>query len=112
MAVPPEPSIHACECPPCQAGSDPAVSQRHSQINLLLSRLTEPQRRWYVGFLAQEPDSPGERQLALITGLDRQTIRRGRRELAAGLPDTLPTRQRQPGAGRRAAEKKTPTSKR
>jgi len=112
MSAPPEPSIHVCACPTCQAGDDPVVVQRHYQINVLLSRLTEPQRRWYAGFLAQEADSPSERQLALITGLDRNTIRRGRRELAAGLPNTPPARQRRAGAGRPAAEKKTPNSKR
>jgi hypothetical protein len=111
MPTLPEPPIHSCECPICQAASDPEVVRRHYQINLLLSRLTEPQRRWYVGFLAQENDSPGERQLALITGLSRNTIRRGQRELAAGLADVPPTRQRRAGAGRPAAEKKTRPSK-
>jgi|SRR5690242_21899830 hypothetical protein len=106
-----EPEIHACECPICQTASDPEVMRRHRQINLLLSRLSEPQRRWYVGFLSQEPDSPGDRQLARITGLDRNTIQRGRQELAAGLADVLPTRQRRAGAGRPAAEKKTRNSK-
>jgi hypothetical protein len=104
--------VHSCACSICQAASDSEVLRRHQQINLLLSRLTEPQRRWYVGFLAQEPDSPGERQLALITGLSRNTIRHGRRELAAGLADLPPTRQRRSGAGRPAAEKKTRPSKR
>jgi len=111
MAAPTEPSIHACECPICQAGLDPDVMHRHYQINVLLSRLTEPQRRWYVGFLSQEPSSPGERQLALITGLDRNTIRRGRQELDAGLPNAPATRQRRRGAGRPPAEKKTRNSK-
>lgn len=105
-----EPTIHTCECPICQAPSDPQVVRRHYHINLLLSRLTEPQRRWYVGFLSQEPDSPGERQLVLITGLARNTIQRGRRELAAGLADVSPTQQRRAGAGRPAAEKKTRSS--
>ena len=75
-------------------------------MNVLLSRLTEPQRRWYVGFLSQQPDSPGDRQLVLITGLARNTIRRGRRELAAGLADIPASRQRRQGAGRLVAEKK------
>jgi hypothetical protein len=82
--------------------------QHHQQINLFLSRLTEPQRRWYVAVLAQAPGAPSERELAVITGLQRDTIRRGRAEVLAGLPDTLPTRQRRPGGGRHAAEKKIP----
>jgi hypothetical protein len=99
--------IHACECPICQAVSDPLVVERHHQINVLLSRLTEPQRRWYIGFLSQEPTSPGVRQWVLISGLARNTIRRGQRELAAGLAEVPPTRQRATGAGRPGAEKKT-----
>src|SRR5262245_2497695 len=107
MVPPPEPSIHVCECPICQAASDSVVVRRHHQINVLLSRLTEPQRRWYIGFLSQEPDSPGLRQWVLITGLARNTIRRGQRELAAGLAEAPATRQRRDGAGRPAAEKKS-----
>ena len=111
MSTPLEPPIHTCACSICQAGSDPVIVARHSQINVLLSRLTEPQRRWYVGFLSQQPDSPGERQLVLITGLARNTIRRGRRELAAGLADVPALRQRRRGAGRPVAEKKIRPSK-
>src|SRR6266542_3871909 len=111
MASAQEPEIHACECPTCQAASDSEVMRRHRQINLLLSRLSEPHRRWYVGFLSQEPDSPSDRLLERITGLDRNTIQRGRQELAAGLADVPPVHQRRTGAGRPAAEKKTRNSK-
>jgi hypothetical protein len=76
-------------------------------VNLLLNRLTESQRRWYAGVLSQQPDSPSDRQLAEITGLDEKTIRRGRRELTDGLNDLPPDRQRQVGGGRPKAEKKT-----
>lgn len=107
----PERSAHECECAICQAGSDPGIRQRHATMNLFLSRLTEPQRRWYVGLLSQEPDSPSDRELALISGLDKNTIQRGRRELEAGLEDLPATRQRVAGAGRPPAEKKTRNSK-
>ncbi len=79
----------------------------HQQINLLLSRLNEPQRRWYVAVLSQEPASPSDVQLALITGVDEKTIRRGRQELAADLQTVPADRQRQIGGGRPRAEKKT-----
>jgi hypothetical protein len=84
----------------------------HHQIRQLLTRLTEPQRRWYVGTLSQAPDSPSDRQLALITGLDAKTIRRGRREIESGFADLPPTRQRRPGGGQKTAEKKILRSKR
>ena len=102
------PPVHQCECAVCQAGTDPATTHQHTQINLFLSRLTEPQRRWYAGVLSQAPAGPSDRQLALITGLDPKTIARGRAELAAGLPTVVPPRQRRPGGGRRRTEKKIP----
>jgi len=78
----------------------------HRQINLLLSRLNEPQRRWYVGVLSLEPNSLSDVELSLITGLDEKTIRRGRGELQADLADVPVDRQRQAGGGRPLSEKK------
>src|SRR4051812_38370038 len=99
------PAVHQCACPICQAGTDTTVIQQHAHINLLLSRLSEPQRRWYVAVLSEAPAAPSDRHLALITGLNPETIRRGRADLAAGLPDNPSLCQRQSGGGRRAAEK-------
>lgn len=103
--------IHECECDICRSGSDPEVELQHRRMNLLLSRLDEPQRRWYVGTLSQQPSQPNDCELSKITGLDEKTIRRGRQELAtefAGLPAD---RQRQEGGGRPTAKKKTRSSK-
>ena len=75
----------------------------HSQINLLLSRLNEPQRRWYVASLSLAPNALTDGELSLITGLDEKTIRRGRRELQADL-NTVPAdrlRHERRGATRR-----------
>lgn len=113
MLFPVDPSpVHPCQCRVCQAGDDLDLQLHHERITLLLCRLTEPQRRWYVGTLAQAPDSPGIRQLAIITGLDPKTIRRERRESATGLADLPVERQRRAGAGTPTTEKKTQTSKR
>lgn len=106
MTKPIELRLHTCECAICQAEADQTIREQHQRINLFLSRLSEPQRRWYVGMLSQEPDSPSDVALARITGLDRKTIRRGRREVLAGLADLPPDRQRRRGGGRLAAEKK------
>ena len=81
----------------------------HRQINLLLSRLAEPQRRWYVGVLSQEPESPSDAQLALISGIDEKTIQRGRQEMQDALLNVPLDRQRQVGGGRQLSEKKTLT---
>ena len=45
----PELTIHQCECDVCRTEADPEVARHHRQMNLLLSRLNEPQRRWHVG---------------------------------------------------------------
>ena len=99
-------ALHTCECAICQSGRDEAVVVYHRQLNLLLSRLNEPQRRWHVGLLSLEPNSPSDVELSQISGLDEKTIRRGRRELEDELADVPVTRQRRPGGGRPAAEKK------
>ena len=52
-------------------------------MNVLLSRLDEQQRRWYAALEATRLGHGGERLMSHITGLDPQTIRRGRRELAS-----------------------------
>lgn len=106
MASDTETKIHQCECDVCKGESDREISQHHQQMNLFLSRLNEPQRRLYVGLLSQKTQGPSDRQLARITGLDEKTIRRGRRELEAGLADLPRDRQRRAGGGRPAAEKK------
>lgn len=100
-------SLHECECNVCQQQSDPAIVQYHHQINLLLGRLNEPQRRWYVAVLSQDPGAPSDGQLSRITGLDEKTIWRGRQELDADLLNVPLDRQRAVGGGRPPAEKKT-----
>ena len=79
MADPRRP-VHICTCADCQLTPDVAPAPYHRQINQVLSCLTEPQRRWYVGSLSLDPAGPSDTQLARITGLSLPTIRRGRRE--------------------------------
>jgi len=100
-------SVHECECDVCKAGFDQYVAKRHQRINLLLSRLNEPQRRWYVATLSEEDNAFSDRQLSIITGLDEKTIRRGKAELQEQLINVPAERQRRSGGGRLRAEKKT-----
>ena len=101
-------AIHQCECPNCQATSDHPDRQLHHQMNVLVSRLDEQQRRWYVALESQRVGYGGDKLLSQITGLNVETIRRGRRELAADLVGRPVDRVRQPGGGRPRAEKRTP----
>ena len=105
MSMPIHP-LHQCECSACQRQTDEEIVRYHRQINLLLSRLAEPQRRWYVGVLSQEPESPSDAQLALISGIDEKTIQRGRQEMQDDLLNVPLDRQRQVGGGRQLSEKK------
>jgi hypothetical protein len=95
-----------CVCPICAADPEHAERRLHQQMNLLLSRLAEPQRRWYAALESNRRGYGGDRLVSQITGLDEQTIRRGRLELAGELAGVPITRQRRPGGGRRPAGKK------
>ncbi len=103
----PQSTIHVCQCPACQSNTPHPDQEQHRQMNVLLSRLDEQQRRWYAAIESTRLGHGGDEQVARITGLDLQTIRRGRRELASDLRERPAERVRAPGAGRPRAEKKT-----
>ena len=102
----PPSSIHVCQCPSCESGPPHLDQERHRQMNLLISRLDEQQRRWYAALESTRLGHGGDEQIFRITGLDPQTIRRGRRELATDLSERPGPRIRAPGAGRPRAEKR------
>jgi hypothetical protein len=97
--------VHECGCASCRAG-DPADREDHRQLNLLLSRLDEQQRRWVAGREARRLGHGGVKLLAEITGLHPETIRRGRDELDADLSERPTSHVRLPGGGRPRVEKK------
>lgn len=99
--------VHQCECPQCQQEMSHPDQEVHRQMNLLLSRLDEQQRRWYVAVESNRIGAGGDQLLAQITGLDEKTIQRGRKELAGELAQRPEQRVRLPGGGRPRAEKKT-----
>jgi len=99
--------IHLCECANCQGLEEHADKQLHQQMNLLLSRLDEQQRRWYVAVEANRMGHGGARLLSQITGLDEKTIQRGQQELEQGLAERPSERVRLAGGGRFPVEKKT-----
>src|SRR5512135_554440 len=99
--------LHQCQCAHCQQETSHPDQEVHRQMNLLLSRLDEQQRRWYVAVESNRIGAGGDRLLAQITGLDEKTIQRGRKELAGELAQRPEQRVRLPGGGRPRAEKKT-----
>jgi hypothetical protein len=100
-------AVHECGCAACQTGDHPFRAD-HRQFNLLLSRLDEQQRRWVAGREAKRLGHGGLKQVAEITGMHPETIRRGRDELASELPNRPSDKIRLPGGGRPRVEKKIP----
>ena len=99
-------AVHRCECSRCLSEQDHPDRRRHHQINLLMSRLDEQQRRWLAALESQKVGYGGDALLTLVTGLHVDTIRRGREELDADLQGRPADRVRRPGAGRPPREKK------
>jgi hypothetical protein len=98
-------AVHECGCAACRAG-DHADREDHRQLNLLLSRLDEQQRRWVAGREAKRLGHGGLKLLAEITGLHPETIRRGADELDEELRERPTDHVRLPGGGRPRVEKK------
>lgn len=98
-------AVHACGCAGCQSGEE-KTQVYHSQLNLLMSRLDERQRRWLAAVEANRLGHGGTEQLRTVTGLDINTIRRGRQEIASGLAANPVDRIRLAGGGRKRLEKK------
>jgi hypothetical protein len=104
--------IHKCQCKICTQPEAHPEKELHYQMNLLISRFDEQQRRWYVGFEAKKLGHGGAKKLSQITGMNVDTIRRGRLELEEDLVNRPRDRVRLPGGGRAAVEKKSqPSSK-
>lgn len=99
--------VHVCQCADCTQRADHPNQPFHQQMNLLLSRLDEQQRRWYVAVEANRMGHGGVRLLSLITGLDEKTIQRGQQEVEQGLSERPVTHIRLSGGGRPRVEKKT-----
>jgi len=97
---------HRCQCPKCQAPERHIEQEIHHQMNLLLSRLSENQRRWYVALKATKLGHGGIKQMTMITGMHSDTIRRGWRELDDELHEQPVDRIRHRGGGRLPTEKK------
>jgi len=104
--------IHECQCPVCQSAEPHADKEQHHRMNVFLSRLDEQQRRWYVGLEAERIGHGGTELLSQITGINVNTIRKGRHELADDLAARPSERMRLPGGGRKALEKKSQPLKR
>jgi transposase len=89
-----------CKCPHCLQPEDHPDKQLHHQLNLLLSHLSEQQRRWVAAYEAKHLGWGGQTFVSLITGISRVSILRGQRELDEELQQRPSGRVRIPGGGR------------
>jgi hypothetical protein len=96
--------VHACACLRCRQYPNGRVAREHRALNRLIAAADERTRRLIAGFLARQHGRGGIALLARITGLDRNTVARGQRELRQ--PRRSSRRLRRPGAGRPRVEKK------
>jgi hypothetical protein len=103
----PNREIYICRCELCQQDVEHPDKRRHQRINLLLSRMDEQQRRWFVAHESQDIGYGGDRLLSEMTGIDEKTIAKGRQELDNDLVGRPIESIRLPGGGRPVAEKKT-----
>jgi hypothetical protein len=97
-------TVHQCQCAECRRSEASLTRTLHQQMNFFLSTLDEHQRRLYVGLESKKLGHGGDEQLALITGMNVETIAKGRHELEQAEPTD---RIRAPGGGRIPVEKKT-----
>jgi len=98
--------VRECGCEGCRRGADSAVVAEHRRINVLLCRLDEQQRRWFVAHESQRIGFGGDVRMSQVTGLNVDTIARGRGELSQDLVGRPTDRVRLPGGGRPPVEKK------
>jgi hypothetical protein len=99
--------VQPCRCADCSETTEHPNKELHRCLKLFLSRLDEDHRRWLVALESMKVGHGGDRLLSEVTGMDVETIRHGRRELAAGLDAFPPERMRRSGAGRPPLKKKT-----
>lgn len=99
--------VYQCPCENCQKPEYHPDKQHHHLMNLLLSRLDEQQRRWYVAVEAEKIGHGGTEYMSTVTGININTIRKGRREMADDLNARPHDRIRVKGGGRKPVEKKS-----
>ena len=97
--------VRECGCACCQGGDDTSVVAEHRRINLLLSRMNEQQRRWFVGHKSLRLGFGGDVRMSLVTGLNVDTLARGRAEVSQDLAGRPTDRVR--AAGDRPSKKRS-----
>lgn len=96
--------LFICQCTPCRKQPRQATAELHANIIEMVALRNEKHRRQFAALMALQFGQAGSKQIAEITGISRNTITRGKRELSEA---DFNERVRAPGAGRRLTEKKS-----
>src|SRR5262249_41191317 len=91
----------------CRSQPDGSTAKQHRALNDLVATLDEKSRRLVIGLLAKQQGRGGITRFSRITGLSRDTIRRGQRDLAHPSQRAV-GRIRRPGGARQRVKKKCP----
>lgn len=84
------------------------LDENESSCRLLFQRLNERDKRHVAGLLALSLGRGGVTFAAHLSGLDNDTVAKGKKELLNNFRDVPSNRIRKPGAGRPSLEKKIP----
>lgn len=97
--------FHRCICLVCQQHPYSGIAKEHRAINRVMLTSHEKNRRRFAGVLAQQWVHGGIQRVIEITGLSRNTIRRGQKEAQHREPRRERLRVRCAGGGRKRVEK-------
>jgi hypothetical protein len=95
-------TLHNCRCEICAEPPYSRIAKEHKAINRVLLGLDERNKRRFVGVLANQQGNI--LQLSQVTGLSRNTIYRGQKEVEHPRQNPV-SGIRQSGAGRLPVEK-------
>lgn len=101
-------AVRACGCAACRSGEDHPLRREHEAMNAMMAELNERQRRLYAATEAKRLGRGGVVRVEEITGMSRDTIRRGTLELAGAIPPPPAGRTRARGGGRPGIEQSKP----
>lgn len=93
-------------CSECVEQRNGETASLHTSINRLVAVLDEKHRRQFAGLLASQFGHGGIQYLSKITGLNRETISRGKQEIGRA-NIALEGGIRASGGGRHKVEKKS-----
>ena len=81
MPQKPNRTVNQCRCRECLKQLKGETAKLHGSINHLMGTLDEKHRRQLAGVLASQCGHGGIKYVAVVTGLNRNTISRGKEEI-------------------------------